>query len=519
MKKRLSLLMVIVMILSMAACGTGKDGGIHGGANGNGGIFGNRGEESIFTEEMWQKPKEKPAAAYAFAAGDSEQVTVNDANIQKLCQLLDDTQVAYGYEELFDYDRSMAGFVQCSVGDHQYSALDAQGQLTAEHLSQVVIANNAAYLKENSHFYEAIPDGDVLSICRIITDTIQSLFEKYPQVDKARVYCNLGNLKILEKGGALDFAAVESGMLLHVNRNTAKSLMNLTNGTMYSVLAHEAVHIFQYGCTCEIRENCTRRCGLAYLYDNEEQDHSDWLWIEEASAERISSAYLNAEPMTYTAAVNYLLTLDMVTMLQEDAAANGMEQLSTQGDPEELMALFGAETAEEKKEIYRMIYALEIMQTEPMGVRDAYESLYGQAWSSEIRDDLSNKIKRPIVQTLTKCFFKNLAQTMQTTDISKNDVLFLLNLYESTVNSHLRLDKAGYDDYNRSFAVWYAQVQDAFFACMDNVSQSEYMDYAASDGKSEINAVMNWLTSEKKALLIEKFESNLCAYKFSAIQN
>ncbi len=504
MRKWIAAVLMLVLVLSLTACGTNADRSDRGGFGKN---------KQVFRDEMFELPKEKAAPAYTFMESDSSKpVKVQKGKLQAFRRMLAET-VEYGYPELFNYEQAMAGFVDRPVTEHAYSALDGQGVLTAEHLCEIVMANNAVYLEEHTFGYKALGRADVLRFCRIVTDTINELLMRYPQVDKSRVYCNLGNLKILERTGALDFAAIEADMVFHVNGNTATSAMLLTTGNMYLVTVHETVHIMQYGCVCETVENRVRRCGMANAYSNVEQDHSDWLWVQEAAAERISNLHLNTEPMTYNAMVNYLLTLDLVTMLQENVPANYVEQLCFQGDPEKLFALFGAKTDEEKQEIYHMIYALEIMQREPLDVKEAYERLYGQAWSSDIRDVVNHEIKRPIVKTLTKCFFRNLIETIEKNTLTQNDVLFLLNLYESTINYHLGMDQEQYDDYNREFMAWYSQVQDAFFGCMDDVTKEDYMAYVASDGVSMINATLSWLGAEKKDLLLEKFEDTLCAYK------
>ena len=190
-----------------------------------------------------------------------------------------------------------------------------------------------------------------------------------------------------------------------------------------------------------------------------------------------------------------------------------MESVYFYDDVEKLFWVFDAKSEEEKQEIYKMMYSLEIMQSEPEDVKQAYYDIYGIQWNEEVSGDVFNKVKRPILKTVTKQFYTNLAEAMIREDVSKHDVLFLVNLYESTMNQHLRLDDKKYNGYNAEFTEWYKGCREAFFACFSNLTLEEYAEYVAGDETSTVNATMEWLPAEKKALLFEKYEAHQCKYK------
>lgn len=475
-------------------------------------------KEPSFSLGDFDKHENTISRSYSFSQNDtSEQIAYDADKLSVFQEVVSSAYVEYGYDELFNYEQAVSGiYVDHSVSEHAFSALDQSGCLTKEHLFEVVRKNNVAYLDGMTSLIKDIDDEFLLRICEIVVDTINDTLSKYPDIDKDRVFCNLGNLKVVEKSSALDFAAVEPGMVLHINRNTSNMVGLFTSSNMYSVLLHESMHIIQFGCECEKIEGCVRRCGLAHSYSASsiEQDYSDWIWLAEGSAERMACLYSNVEPMTYTNPVNYILSLDLATLLKSDVPANYVETLYFYSDLDKLFSLFGAETDEQKQEIYKMIYSLEIMQMEPADVKEAYKNIYGTDWTDDVRDDLNNKVKRPIVQTLTKTFLQNLVDAIQNNSVSKNDFMFLLNLYESTINYHLRLNMTEYDAYNAEFGKWYRSVREALFACIENITLAEYSQYIASDGVSSINAGMEWIDREKQTFLIEKFESNKCDYKF-----
>lgn len=494
MKRLFVLLLGIILVLSCCSCG----------------------KKTSFSIDSFDTHENTIERTYKFTEDEnSEPVRYNKKRIHDFQKEIVNTKVAYDYDELFDYDKAMSGvFVNHNVTSHDYCALNQNGVLTTEHLFEIVRQNNTEYLKNMTSLLQDIDDEFLLRICEIIVNTTNDILEKYPDIDRNRVYCNLGNLKVLEKLSALDFAAVEPGMVLHVNRSTSNMVHLLTSSNMYSVLVHETMHILQFGCQCEKIKGCTRRFGFAHAYDDWEQDYANWTWLGEGSAERMACLYANVEPMTYQNMVNYILTMDLATVLRDDIPANYIETLYFYDDANRLFSLFDADTETKKKEIYQMIYSLEIMQVEPDDIKEAYHRIYGVEWTEEIRDEVNYKVKSSIVKTLTKVFFTNLSNAVIKSEVSKNDVMFLLNLYESTINYHLKLDSKN-DSYNSEFIEWYKELQHSFFDNFGNLSQKEYVNYAASINENTINASMKWLDNDKREFLVEKFEANMCNYKLS----
>lgn len=483
------------------------------------GNFTSKKKKSSINDDLavFEKQENTTSITHSFSTDDnSETLEYNKNSLQNFQTSYLTQSVSYGYDELFNYHEALSRIKSgLTVDNHTHSALDQNGNLTEEHLFEIVKENNKEYLAEKSSLLKDVEDDLLHRICEIVVETVNDILEQNPEIDRERVYCNLGNLKVVDKSSALDFAAVEPGMVLHINSNTTKMAEIMTSSNMYSVLVHESMHIIQFGCECEQIEGCDRRCGLAYAYTDEQQDYSDWMWLSEGSAERMTCLYSNIEPMTYKNLVNYILSLDLAIILKNDVPANYVETISFYNDLDRLFKPFDAKSEEEKKEIYQMIYALEIMQMEPSDVKEAYQQIYGVEWNDKIRDDINNKLKRPIVQTLTKRFYYNLADAIMNNSLTKNDVLFLLNLFESTINYHLLLNNSNHDHYNQEFAEWYSTVQSVFFDTLENVSLEDYENYQAYDQNTKtICAGMQWLNEAKQTFLIEKFEDNLCDYKF-----
>lgn len=454
---------------------------------------------------------------YAFSKSDaSKEVTYDKAVLQKFKEDIMSQTVEYPYPELFDYEEAINGIKSgFTVKEHACSALDLNGKLTVDYLVEIVKENSNTYVEEKeTKVFKTVNEDLLRGICKVLVETTQNVLEQYPDIDKERVYCNLGNLKIVEKSSALDFAAIEPGMVLHVNRNTASMVDIFTSSNMYNVLVHETMHIIQYGCECENVEGCIRRCGLAYAYSDREQDYSDWMWLVEGSAERMACLHDKVEPMTYQNLVNYILSLDLAILLKEEMPANYVETICFYNDLDKLFDSFDAKTKEEKQEIYHMIYALEIIQMIPTDVKEAYAKIYSKEYTAEEADVFNNKVKRSVVKTLTKRFYNNLATALMEQSVTQNDVLFLLNLFESTINYHILFESQNHKAYNAEFERWYCVVQSNFFDCITNISLEDYKAYQSYDDTKTICASMKWLEQAKCDFLIEKFEDHLCDYKF-----
>lgn len=194
--------------------------------------------------------------------------------------------------------------------------------------------------------------------------------------------------------------------------------------------------------------------------------------------------------------------------------ANYAETVNFYCDPDMLFDLFDCETEQDKEEIYHLIYGLEMMQMQPEDVKKAYKENYGIELSGSVADEFNNTIKRPIIKTLTKSFYRTIAQTLADETLTKNDLLFLLNIFDSTVNYHVCFDQQEKDIYNEELAEWYRQTRNEFFDCILNVGIDDYVAYQAESDGALINAGMQWLAPDKQAFLTDKYETLDKSFKF-----
>ena len=152
---------------------------------------------------------------YSFDQDNTSEIAQFDSDkTNKFIVDIKNTAVDYGYAEMFDYEKAMSGIdIDHTVDKHQFSALDSSGALTKEHLLEAVNRNTKEYLNDSTTgvISEIADQSFLLRICEIITDVTNDILKQYPSIDKERVYCNLGNLKVIEKNPHLIMRQLNRG--------------------------------------------------------------------------------------------------------------------------------------------------------------------------------------------------------------------------------------------------------------------------------------------------------------------
>ncbi len=433
----------------------------------------------------------------------------------ELFKLIDSIENEYPYAHLYETDKALERLsFDSSVEEHKHSATDKSGKLTASALVESVKKNNEDFLASKPFGYKNVEDSYLKELCTLIIETIEKVLTKYPDIDKKRVYCNLGNLKILYDTGMLDFAQVTDKWVLAVNNLTASMAQTLKGeGAYRNTIIHESMHIIQIGCECEeIGENAGRRCGICVYWDDWDLNSADWGWFFEASAERNASNLTNADPMTYTYWVDYLCSFDMAVILDKDNSADVMETVCFYDDPEILFSAFGIETDEEKKELINALVTINVLQTSPEAFLKAYEAEYGKRPDEDEKElELYRYSLKPCVTvTLAKRYYKNLIQLLTESEVSVTDLCFLINAFESQINQHLSYSKKEIAEINEHFFSRYIQMRNALFGaigeCNGDVDMNkEYSEYdMCAKGKTKLNAALAFLSEEKRRFFLER---------------
>jgi len=457
--------------------------------------------------------KEKEIVSSFIKEDASGNVTLSGSEADKLKEYLKNFEIEFPYRELFETEECYNRLnTEIKVEKHKFSALDKSGKLDANNLLSIVKKNNSDYLSDSPFGLEAPEDDYTLSVCKLIVDTVSAIKEQISDIDYERVYCNLGNLKILYKKGMVDNAQVSADMVMKISPNMLKIVDNMKgeHGSR-DVIIHEIMHIVQIGCSCEEIKNCSRRCGISYYCSDTEFNTSDFPWLFEGSAEQIKCNLTGTKPVTYQYKINYICSLNLATLLKENIPANYLETLSFYDEAEKLYKLFDCETKEDIHEILNMMIATNIVDNKP----EAFLNLYASKTGKDVKNDetiteLCNTLEPYVCLVYAKHFYKNLATALTKNQITLNDLCYLIALFEASVEDHIRYKKTERKKYNDVFIKENEIIKGKLFegikkSCGTDAktyydSYSVFSDYE----KRIVNASMKWNEEDKNLFCLER---------------
>lgn len=451
---------------------------------------------------------------FTFQPESSEVVTLSAQGAEAAWEVISQQTGDYQWAHLYDLEEVKKRLdFDASVESHVYCVLDENGTLSAEHLYQLVLENNAAFLADKPFGYTAVEEDYIREICDFIVMVVDAMTEKYPQLDWQRVYCNLGNLKILYDVGMLSFAQVSAEMILSISQNNTQTILNLKGEDGFSrVMTHEIMHIIQIGCACEQIENCGRRAGIAVYWDDFSLNTTDWSWLAEGSAERQMCTLTGWDAVTYQYKIDYICSMTMAVLLRDTVAPDTLDTLCFYDDPQLLFDAFGCQTQEQKDELLNMMITLQVLQMQPTNFHILYteETGVNLLEDSDAMDQFSYSLKPAICTTLAKEFYENLLPLLQEGTLTYGDLFFLINLFEGHLNPHLNYTNEAKAQINEPFMTSYWAMRRALFDAleaehpgMDLMALYEAYDITAM-GENLLNGQLSMLPQTKLDFLAER---------------
>ncbi len=456
------------------------------------------------------------ANTYTFTASPlpSEKIMLSKAVAEEICNFLTAQDNDYPYSDMYELEEVKKRLdFDAKVENHRLSALDTSGRLTGSHLADIAKKNNDEYLATKPFGFEAVEDDYITEICDFIVLVTEQMLNKYPDIERDRVYCNLGALKILYDTGMLSYAEVSQDMILSISKNNTEILLNMKGEDGFTrVMVHEIMHIIQLGCACENIENCGRRAGISVYWDDFTLNTADWTWMVEGSAERNMCSLTGGDAVTYQYKMDYLCSMTMSVLLRDSVKADTMETLCFYSDPEKLFETFDCKTQEQRDELLNYMITLQVLQMQPKSFHIAYKEKTGidLLADEEAMNRFSYSLKPAACLTLTKEFYENLARFIRDHQPTCNDVFFLINLFEGQLDQHLNYTVDSKKEVNEPFIEGYTAIREKVFASLeaenptlDLNSLYEQYDITAA-GTDLYNAELSMLSKEKLSFLAER---------------
>lgn len=485
LKGSLCLILATILLFPLSACGK---------------------EENVPNYNLSLPPVGK-VVGYTFADKAGSPLSLSDKSAAHILDTVENTPCDYAYTHLYQLDEVKKRLqFDATVDKHTYSALNKENQLDASHFCKVVEINNKAFMKDDPFGYENVEKGYLEQLCTFIVEVVSVMRQRCPDIDWERVYCNLGNLKILYKTGMLSYAEVSKDQVLAINKNNTEIILNMKGENGFrNVLTHETMHILQLGCACENIPGCERRAGTAVYWEDFTLNTTDWSWMIEGAAERYMCSLTGDDAVSYQYKMDYLCSLNMIAMLRKDTPADIMESLTFDSDPEKLFTALGCTTQQQRDEVLNMLITTNVLQMRPKVFYDLLED-------EDINSDaFSYSLKPAICLSMAKIFYRNLTAFLRENTVTDKDLYCLLTLFEGTLNQHLRYTDEAQNDINEPFFDGYLPLRNALFAALqtDNTQLNiadGYKTYDIVAGEKTLNAILDSLPEEKRTFLAERGE-------------
>ena len=473
MKKILCIILCLITLNSLSGCGNKKEYATGG--------------ESLTTVEFKEQEQ-------------SQKIKISAAECDSFIRAYADINAEQPpYSEVFGISAAMRKMQESRnlTDEHQYSFFKTDKTVNADKLLEIVKKNNAEYRKDTvkKNMTKAFSDKQLKTYCGWIAETVNWQIEKNSGFDFETVGCVLGNLKIVEKNstnyGVFD---CKSGVM-SINPKMIKATGKKNDYEKF-IFTHEAIHMLQSGCADMTGED-SENYGVSYSFSELLVNPLKLSWLYEGSAELNAAQFRNTDISTYKAFVAFIKSLDLATLVNDTPNSGMAENICFGHNPEDLYRELGFEN---EQTAAAFLYSAEIMLTKP----DDFFKAYGN--ESEDKTEFVNRnIKPAVYETLSKMFYRNIAQRLCNTEMSLNDVFCLISLHEAQINKQLQLGSKESQEIYKSYTDEYAKLKGKFFELagagnLENISYSEYkLKY--EDNGEHINADFSWLDENKRDII------------------
>ena len=472
-EKKLCIILCLITLNSLSGCGNKKEYATSG--------------ESLTTVEFKEQEQ-------------SQKIKISAVECDNFIRAYADINAEqYPYSKLFGISAAMSKMQESRnlIGEHQYSFFKADKTVNADKLLEIVKKNNAEYRKDTvkKNMTKAFSDKQLKTYCGWIAETVNWQIEKNSGFDFETVGCVLGNLKIVEKNstnyGGFD---CKSGVM-SINPKMIKATGKKNDYEKF-IFTHEAIHMLQSGCADMTGED-SENYGVSYSFSELLVNPLKLSWLYEGSAELNAAQFRNTDISTYKALVAFIKSLDLATLVNDTPNSGMAENICFGHNPEDLYRELGFEN---EQTAAAFLYSAEIMLTKP----DDFFKAYGN--ESEDKTEFVNRnIKPAVYETLSKMFYRNIAQRLCNTEMSLNDVFCLISLHEAQINKQLQLGSKESQEIYKSYTGEYAKIKEKFFELagagnLENISYSEYKIKYEDNGEY-INADFSWLDENKRDII------------------
>lgn len=449
-------------------------------------------------------------------------IKLSGNNYNEFVRWVDSKDVTYVYANLYNIDNVYNNIkpYQSTISNQKHQHTDLITSInkipTVDEVYNKIVSNSNEYLRNHPGYYSLSSDYTRL-IAQILVNMVTDNYQDSSKDDITRIYCMLNDVTAVGIDST-DFSVNDLNQIYNARVTDDAVVMLDTemigqlkgSNTMERTIAHEVAHLFQRMCPDHKIKGITQIGGSQYVenFDNTGEANSlHFQWLYEAAAEQMSMNEYDAKsPLVYKNMVGYLHTLDLITLIRPNYDENSIATSQMSTDPNKIYEVFGAKTDEEKREIAHMLYSICYIQTEREDFVTVYEKANGSIQGKETT--VKKIMKESIAQTMTKYFYRNLAERVHNGSVTLQDAFYLINTFEAALNLHIVYDDAQRVEYNDESLKFYIETQNKFFQMIAEDSgmtfeeiETKFNEYALiikTDEGYQRNCQFLWLNQNER---------------------
>lgn len=453
-------------------------------------------------------------------------VTLSESDAAYISNKIKNTSVNYAYSDLYDVESAYQEYLKLPSFSGEIYPILKNGTVDANELYELVIKNNVTYKEQNPYsIYTKLDDSYIREYCKMVAESVNNILAKGWDYNLEDLSYNLQHLCMFKSATGSNAFISNDGCLIvqPANLETMKAIYNNDDADKITI-AHETTHLFQRIATNNKDSfGIDMGYGFNYSFNNLKVNSLFNKWYEEATAETLASSLYNSDPMTYATKISYLNSLRYVHGLKANFDVDSLEKLSMQNSLETVFEEFGCQTEEEKMELLKVLFSINIIQEQPDDFINLYEEqVLGHEMSEDELIQLQIELKSSICQYLTNQFYANLSNRIVNQNVKLEEIFKLVSTLESTLNVHLKYTLEERFETYESFFNEYLNTQNTFFQIIAdklNLNLDDIVSaYNEYNGQMEIKTEsmlretvyeqmdISWMNSKQQAVVQSKHE-------------
>lgn len=360
-------------------------------------------------------------------------ISLSTLELNNYINEINNIEIQYKYADIYNTETEFLKYQSINKYKSTAPNLFKNGVMSSETLFNIVKENNNEIYNSSK-----VSDSDLRVVCDIIANLLNDVV-KTSNIDQNLLSEKLNDLKIVTidefATGAFDSETCRMGFDFTVLKTKGKDQYK-------QIVEHETYHFLQANSLNEQKSTKLKnRYGFTYDYQNDEMNFFNWNWFYEGCASYLVCNRNNTkEPTAYGDILKDIDTIKVSTVLMNNNSVSKFENLSLSTDINDLFNYLDCKTEKEKIEALNMMFSINL-KTDLLcasdGFRNKYKEIYG---TSILMSQLRKELDDDIAQSLTKYFYKGLANSLMNKNIKVEEVFSMISVFENELSRNIWYD-------------------------------------------------------------------------------